>query len=404
MGTLAGRLGVLTNRRFRRLLIGNSLSSFGDSALYLSLAIWAKDLTGSNAAAGAIFLAQGIPMLAAPLAGHLVDRFPRKRMLLITNSITAAAVLALVLVRSADQIWILYAVAAFYGAAFLVINSASSGLLKDLLDDDQLPAANASLATISQGLRIISPLAGAALYAQLGGAALAVLDAVTFVVAIALLAGIRVEESQPVVEHRSTLHQLLAGFRHLRATRILSQVTAAAVIAMLVLGFYESLTFAVVAELGRPPAFFGVLMSVQGVGSVIGGLAAARLIRRVGEPRTLALALLLWAVASLVYMIATLPTAYLAVFVFGIAVPLYAVALATATQRHTPARVLGRASTASSMLTNVSQTVSIAIGAALIDSIDYRWLLLIVCVVATAAALPVLARPARAEAASALAP
>jgi hypothetical protein len=45
-------VGALSDRQFRRLLAGNALSSFGDSALYLSLGIWAKDLTGSNAAAG----------------------------------------------------------------------------------------------------------------------------------------------------------------------------------------------------------------------------------------------------------------------------------------------------------------------------------------------------------------
>ncbi len=50
-------MGALREPRFRRLLVGWSLSNFGDSALYLSLAIWAKDLTGSNAAAGLVFFA-----------------------------------------------------------------------------------------------------------------------------------------------------------------------------------------------------------------------------------------------------------------------------------------------------------------------------------------------------------
>jgi hypothetical protein len=68
-------VGVLRDRRFRRLLIGNSVSSFGSSALYLSLGIWAKDLTGSNAAAGGVFLAFGMPGLVGPVAGYLVASF-----------------------------------------------------------------------------------------------------------------------------------------------------------------------------------------------------------------------------------------------------------------------------------------------------------------------------------------
>ena len=61
--------GAFADRRFRRLLIGNSLSTFGDTALYLTLGIWAKSLTHSNAAAGSVFLALGIPALFGPLTG-----------------------------------------------------------------------------------------------------------------------------------------------------------------------------------------------------------------------------------------------------------------------------------------------------------------------------------------------
>jgi hypothetical protein len=53
------RRGPFADPRFRRLLAGQSLSTFGDTALYLTLGIWAKALTGSNAAAGAVFLAPG---------------------------------------------------------------------------------------------------------------------------------------------------------------------------------------------------------------------------------------------------------------------------------------------------------------------------------------------------------
>jgi len=53
--------GAFADGRFRRLLIGQSLSTFGDTALYLTLGIWAKSLTHSNAAAGGVFLVIGCP-------------------------------------------------------------------------------------------------------------------------------------------------------------------------------------------------------------------------------------------------------------------------------------------------------------------------------------------------------
>lgn len=229
-------MSALADARFRRLLIGSAVSSFGDSALYLSLAIWVKDLTGSNAAAGAIFLTQGLSSLLAPWVGHVIDRVRRRPLLIGTNAVTGIAVLALLLVHSREQLWLIYAVAAFYGAA-------------------------------------------------------------------------------------------------------------------------------------------------------------APLIRRLGEARTLGVGLIAWAVASLVYAVPSVPVACTALAIFGIAVLLYAVALATAGQRFTPPRLQGRVGSARSMLTNLSQTLSIATGAALIGTVDYRLLLLVIAAVATAAALPVILHP-----------
>ena len=393
MTSTTKRWAALARPSFRRLLVGSSLSSFGDSALYLSLGIWAKDLTGSNAAAGGVFLAQGLPSLLAPLTGHLVDRHRRKPVLLTANALTGLAVLALLLVHTRDQLWLMYAVAICYGASFTVIGPAKVGLVKDLLPDRDLAGANASFTTIGQGLRLVSPLAGAALYANFGGGSLALLDAATFLVAIGMIATVRVTESPiPPAERVAMRERLLAGIRYLRTVPTLGRIVVAEVTAMLVLGFYESLTFAVVAALGRPPSFFGVLMSVQAFGSVIGGLASAALIHRIGEGRTLGVALVAWVVASLVYMIPSMPVACIALIVFGVAVPLNAVALATATQRFTPARLIGRVAASITMLGNVAQTLSIAVGASLIDWVDYRVLLVIVAAGA-AVALCVLRRP-----------
>ena len=95
--------------------------------------------------------------------------------------------------------------------------------------------------------------------------------------------------------------EVLAGAAHLWRTPQLRQILEASVAAMLVLGFYESLTFAVIEALDREPSFFAVLMSVQAAGSIAGGVVTSRLIRRLGEGRTLGVGLLTWAIASLIY-------------------------------------------------------------------------------------------------------
>lgn len=370
-------MGALREPRFRRLLVGWSLSNFGDSALYLSLAIWAKDLTGSNAAAGLVFFALAVPVFLSPLGGHVADRVRRRPLLIGTNLVGAVMVLALLAVDDVEQLWILYAVAFSYGVLGTVIGSAQSGLLRDLLPDEDLATANAALSTIDQGLRILSPLVGAGIYAAYGGGSLAILASATFLAAVVALATVRIAESDPREHPRESFRrEFTAGFRHVRATPQLFRLVVAVALAFAVIGTYDSIVFAVVEEgLGREPAFFGVLMSLQGGGSILGGITAAWLIRRLGEARTVGLAFLTFAVSSAGFAAPTLALVGPAAVVGGAAIPWLIVGFVTARQRLTPARLQGRVSAVTLLSMNGPQTVSIAMGAVLISVVDYRLLI-----------------------------
>ena len=285
--------GPFADARFRRLLIGQSVSIFGDTALYLTLGIWAKALTHNNAAAGAVFLALGIPALFAPAAGHLADRIRRRPLLLWTNALTAVMVLSLLAVSSAAQLWIIYLVAFGYGVSFSVLSSAGAGLQKDLLPADGLAAANAALQSVSYGVRIAAPLAGAGLFVLAGGGAVAIMDAATFAAAIAALLSVKLAESPPQpAPSGSFCREVMAGFRHLREVPLLAQITFITAAAFSVIGLNETITFAVIAQgLHRPPSFLGVLSSAQGAGAIAAGFLMAPLLRRIGSARMTGLAL-----------------------------------------------------------------------------------------------------------------
>jgi MFS family permease len=106
---------LLAIRDVRIYLAGQSLSLLGDTALWLALAVWAKDLTGSSSAAGLVILCVMAPQLLSPLSGLLVDRVRRRPLLLIVNLVTAGVVL--LLLAAGDRVWMLYAVGAVYGAS-----------------------------------------------------------------------------------------------------------------------------------------------------------------------------------------------------------------------------------------------------------------------------------------------
>lgn len=367
---------LLADRRVRLLLVGQSLSMFGDSVMILALAIWVKDITGSSAAAGAVILLIVAPALAAPFAGYVVDRVPRRRLLVSVNAGSVFVVLPLLAVHGRDQLLLIYAVAFAYGVSFVLIQPTTSALLHALVPTEDLPRANAFLQTVNEGLRLAGPLIGAAVYAAFGGGAVATIDAATFAVAAIFVASIPGDDPRPPAMVDRLRAELSAGVRHLWHTDVLRLVVGVAGVAVLVIGFAETVFFAVVDEgLNRPPSFLGVLSSIQGVGAIFGGLTAARMIRRRGEPHVLALGLLALGLGCGLSASSSLPIVAAGTVLFGLGIPWAVVAMNTVIQTNTPNHLQGRAMSASSMMLSAPQTLSIGFGALAIAIIDYRLLL-----------------------------
>jgi MFS family permease len=367
---------LLAIRDARLLLAGETLSMFGTWMLLIVLAIWVKELTGSNAAAGMVFFVLALPAVGAPFAGLVVDRFRRRRVLIATDVVAGLSVLALLLVNGRSDLWLLYAVTAVYGATSLVFGSGLSALLSVILPEDLLGQGNAAFQTIRQGLRLFAPLAGAGLFAAVGGGAVAAIDAATFAVSALCLAGLRVEEPPPTPPTGRFLREISAGITHVVRTIPLRQIVFGTAVAVLVIGFAETAIFAVIDQgLGRPPSFLGVLASLQGVGSIAGGLTAARLLDRVGDTKLVGAGLALFALGDGLLVIPHLATALVGFALAGVGVSWAVVAFGTAIQRRSPPHLQGRVFSAADTMLTIPQTASIGIGAALVTVLDYRVLL-----------------------------
>ncbi|HYW25346.1 MAG TPA: MFS transporter [Terriglobales bacterium] len=391
---------LLAHRNARLYLAGQGLSTLGDSAMWLAAAVWVKSVTGSTSAAGLVFFAFTVPQLAAPLAGLLVDRVRRRPLMVATNLLTGVVVLLLLLVRGSGDVWLIYAVMVLYGASNAVLSSGQTALLPAMLPDEVLPDANAALQTIAQGLRLVSPLLGAGLFAWRGGGIVAVLDAATFAAAAAALLAVRVNEPAPAPAPASAdgrwLAEIGAGLRHVRETPILFQMVVSAVLAMLLFGFSETTVFAVVDRgLHRPPTFVGVLLTAQGVGAIAGGLVAAPLLRRLGGGVLFGAGLAAAALGGALLTVSSLPVVAAAVVVFGVSLPWLLVSVITVMQRATPSHLQGRVSSALTMVVVVPQTLFIALGAVLVALVDYRLLLVTCAAVMAVAAGYMLTRPER---------
>ncbi len=364
---------AFATKGFKRLYLGLTASMFGDSLMLIVLSIWVKSLTGSNGAAGLTFLWMTLPALVGPLLGYVVDLVPRRGFLVVGNLASALIVLPLLAVHSAADVWVIYAVAFLYGVSFVVMPAALNGLLKDLLPEEALVEANASLSVTREALRLVGPILGASLFALVGGGAVAVVDAVSFVVAALAVLALSVVETVHPQERLHWLAEVSAGARHIRRTPLLLHPTVALGLCLLVLGFAESAVYAVVDAFGKPVEFVGPILTVQGVGAIASGLMATRIVRRFGEPRTIILGLVVLALGLAGIAGATAIWEVLAAtVVLGAGFPLLLVAYNTLLQKQTPGHLMGRVSTTTDVLVTTPQALSIATGALLVTLLDYR--------------------------------
>jgi MFS family permease len=384
---------LLAHRDARLYLGGQALSTIGDSALWLAMGIWVKIMTGSSSAAGLVFFAFSCGILLAPVTGLVADRVRRRPVLIAANLAAAAGVCGLLL-AGRGQIWLIYPIMFGYGAVNSLITSAQTALLAVMLPADLLGEANAVLQMAAMGLRVISPVLGAGLLAWAGPVPVVLLDAGTFVAAAGAVAALRIREPAPAPAGMRWRAEVTAGVRYVGRTPALRRLLITGVIALLVFGFFETVPYSLVSQgLHRAPTFLGLLEALLGVGALAGGVLAAPIMRRTSERALVALALLIVAAACLLLIPAWLPVVMAAMGVLGLAIVWFNVGAITLIQRQTPAYLLGRVDAALTIAITVPQTVSIALGAALVAVVDYRVLLAVMAVVIVISAIYLAAEP-----------
>ena len=366
---------------FTRLFTGLTTSMLGDSVMLLVLSMWVKTLTGSNGAAGLTFFWMVVPALFAPLYGMYIDRIRRKPLLVWGNVLSAVMVLPLLLVSDAGDVWIVYVVAFLYGISFVVLPAGLNGLLKEMIPDDLLVEANSSLQTTKEGFRLIGPLVGAALFGLFGGGVVAVVDSLSFLVAALVIASIPLQESAPERSEQHWWHEMTGGIKHLAHEPVLRHILVSFALMLIVLGFTEASIYALLDFFGKPPTFAGVVVTVQGVGAIVGGLTTSLWVRRLGEAGTVTVGMALLAVGlAIVALTSTLWVMLAAVVVLGYALPLTFIASTTMIQRRTPHALMGRVSAAVETVLGAPQAISLALGALLVTLLDYHVIFAIMAV------------------------
>ncbi|MCX5586210.1 MFS transporter [Streptomyces erythrochromogenes] len=387
---------VLRDRNAGLYLLGVVVSGFGTTAMWLVAGIWVKSLTGSDSLAALTVFAMWAPVLAGPALGVLADRLPRRPLLVAACLVMAVLLPALCLVDSAGRVWLLFAVLLVYGICGTLHEAAEAALVAKAVDVRLLGDFNGLRMTAGESMKLLAPLAGAALFTRFGGASVALLDAVTFALAACLFVLLRVhrDATERVGPRAGGLAQALEGGRQLWGSPVLRPLVAAAAAVMFLAGINGAVVYAVADDvLGRTPAYVGVLYAVQGAGSVLSGLVAGPLLRRMPVRVFTAAGTALFALGcggrALPYEAAALVGSAL----IGAGLPCVLIAALTTVQREVPDSVVGRTAATANTLVFVPNALALALGAGLVALVDVTLLLPVLTAVGLAVSLLLVTAP-----------
>lgn len=371
---LRSRTALLGNPRFRLLFLASLGSGFGNWLAIIALQVDVYDRTHSGWWVGGLLAAAILPAVFLGLFfGPLVDRVSRKGLMVGSDLGRLAVFVALPFVGSAGAI-VALAVVAGVGNAFF--RPAVLAGLPNLVADEELADANALLQLVEWLTTAAGPLLGGALVAASGPHLAYWVNAATFAFSALLILGIPAAllQSERSVG-RGHWSDLREGFELVLHTRALLAVLVAWTIAMVANGGVNVAEVFLAKETFSAGDFgFGLLWAGSGVGLIVGGLAASRLIASQGIAWTYGAMLLVFALG--IAGAAASPnvwfaTAAMAVAGFGNGAAV--VSNITLVQRGAPDRLRGRAFTTIMSVNYAMLLLAFVVAGPLTNAAGARW-------------------------------
>ena len=350
-------------RNWYLLWSGSAISALGDGVFLAALPLLATTLTQDPKLVAGVSFFGTLPWLLAALpAGAATDRYDGRRLLLVVLWVQCGLMVVLAVFHSSHIVF-LYGMAFLIGTAENIPRAVGQTLIKATVDTHLLERANGRLfASQAVALQFVGPPLGGLLFATAVAAPFWV-NALTFAMAALLVVRMRTEHVAPTVRPRvrEGLRWLL---RH-KALRVVTEVSATTNLCIAM----TMATLVLFAEhrLGLTGAGFGALLATLACGGVAGALLAERVLawtKRAVEATVVLIPLMWLGIAVVARDLATV-AAFAVVSSFCTAV--WGVATAALRQRAVPAALLGRVSSAQTLITWGVQPVGALLGGLVAD-------------------------------------
>jgi len=374
------------NRNWRLLWTGQSVSATGDMVFYITVLLWIATVIAKGqpwapaAASGALIATAGPVLVVGPLAGVFVDRWDRRRTMLVADAARfalIASLLALPMLRHTipvgGQLAILYVVLAACSCFAEFFDPSRLAVIGAIVPPDQQPQASALLSASFSMAQIIGPPIAAPLLITLGVQWALVLNAVSFAVSFFCVRAIDVPlaPAADAPARESFVAEFRTGIRFFVGNRILMTLGIGIVIAMLGNGAVNSLAvFFVPNNLHVSSSWLGTVIGSVGVGAIVGALLTSVLARRLQPPRLFWLSLVGCGIAFIGLSRATdLVAGLIAAALLGLAVGVLNSVVSPIILNVTPSHLIGRVSAVLSPVQQLASIVSMVLAGALASTV-----------------------------------
>ena len=305
-----------THPRFRRLWLADLLSQTGSQVSSIALLIVVFRLRSSTAEVAGLVFCQTIPAVIFGLyAGAIIDRFPKKPLLVGADLVRALTVASIPLV---SDLWAIYLLGFLTATATAVFAPARQAVIPELVEEESRVNANA-LSSLTFGVMLfLGPGIGGAIAGFWSVSAAFYIDSATFICSAIFLSGIAISHRAP--EHKSTLRTLTkdigAGMQYVWSHNVIAFVFFLLFIGNVSLGFWFPVLPSFNAEYLHGNNFtFGLIYSAFGLGSLLGGPLAPTIVKRFTKGRIFYCTIALDALCFIIFSLS--PSLY---FALGISI------------------------------------------------------------------------------------
>jgi MFS family permease len=268
---------ALGHRDFRTFFFGQWVSVTGTWMQTTALAWLVYRLTHSPLTLGALAAARfGPSLVAAPLAGVVADRFPRRTLVLVTQSLSLAqaTTLSALTLTGTVRVWHLLVLAFLGGAVDTLDMPARQTLQVDLVGIEDLQSAVSLNSSAFNAGRMVGPAIAGVLVAAYGEAVCFAFNAASYVAVLIALLTIRPVPAVPA-SHASWREELVEGWRYAwRTPRVRLILFAVAITSGFGLSYTALMPVFAGDVLHAGPRGFGVLLAAGGCGAIVGALLA----------------------------------------------------------------------------------------------------------------------------------